>query len=66
MQFQGVAVVNITTDLIRKNSEVLGSCQAPEADMCFLGSQFSLENLNFILGNKYYQLFSLKLQDHFN
>ena len=28
MQFQGVAVVNITTDLIRKNSEVLGSCQA--------------------------------------
>ena len=28
MKFRGMAIVNITTDLIRKNLEVLGSCQA--------------------------------------
>ena len=64
--FKIIFMYIFTANIIQISSEVLGICQAPEVDMCFLGPQFSLENLNFILGNKYYQLFSLKLQDDFN
>ena len=41
---------------------MLGAVKLTVVDASFLQFEFLLESFNFIIGNKYYQLFSLKRQ----
>lgn len=53
------SINNICADLIRK-AHVLRSCQVHGGKYKFSKILIFLENLNFVIGNKFCQLFSLR------